>query len=223
MQRCIDNAIAVAKWLAQCAQADQFSKGNDGAAAQVRDHVSAQYKDTHHLGMGYFSCVFDIPEFFGNEVVIKSCLDPKEIGFLYLAHCQRNPGPHLPVVHYIERMFFGDQPIGYVVVLKKLRPLSESQKRAFYAELGADVRHSVTEPASSASGLHHQAWQVYQKFGRLSHWDLHAENVMMDDATKQIIITDPITSPAKDGTDAFGKPSALLTGMMRDLGFAEAA
>lgn len=223
MQRSIDNAIKVAKWLAACGRSDAYRSGCDGAALAVRDHLGASFTDkVTHLGMGYYSAVFTMPEYFGKDAVIKACVDPGELGFVYLAHCMQNPGPHLPVVYYVERIFgVGGKAIGYVAVLKKLRPLNGKEKAEFLAEMGHTVRHTIKPPTPGASSFHCQAHNIFSQFGQFAGWDLHADNVMYDESGN-LIITDPITQLREEGSSV-GKPRELLTGMMRSLGLPEAA
>lgn len=222
MQRSIDNAVSVAKWLAACARSDAYQPGCDGAACRVRDHLGEAFDGAvKHVGKGYFSAVFTMPEYFGSDVVVKACVDPGELGFVYLADCMQNPGPHLPTVYHVERMFgVGGKALGYVAVLKKLRPCTEAEKVKYYSEMGRDVRHTVTEPAVNSSSFHHQCFNVFSKYSPFAGWDLHADNVMYDEHGN-LIITDPITSLTCESDK--GKPRELLTGMMRSLGLPEAA
>lgn len=222
MQRCIDNAITIAKYIAACGKSDCFNEGCDGAAVAVREHITARYPDTkvNHLGHGFFSHVFTMREYFGDSVVIKACVDSGELGFVYLADCMQNPGPHLPVVHYVERMFDATgAPLGYVAVLKKLRELNHTEKM-LHADVLEEVRHSVRAVKPDASEFHRTAHAVFSKYGEIAHWDLHPGNVMCDELNT-LIITDPITS-LKDKSEN-GKSRELLTDMMRSLGLPEAA
>lgn len=223
MPRSIDNAITIAKWLAGCAKADAFRPGAGGqAAAIVRQKVSNAYTNSNvkHLGAGYFSVVFTMAEF-GEDVVVKACVDPKEIGFVYLAYCKAHPAKHLPVVYHVERMFTpSGSPVGYVAVLKKLRPLNTKGCQEF-CNLGY-IREYVDAEVRTKGTLGEAIAHVHDVFGKLAQWDLHGENVMQDEHGT-VIITDPITKPVKDGLGPGGKPSALLTGMMRGLGLPEAA
>lgn len=180
--------------------------GFDSQDYSVQLERATKSKGFTLLGSGHFSGAYSHPDIPG--LVIKVGLKKEDSGAAYAAWCRANQGMEgVPVIHHIAR-----HESCYTVVLDHLEPLLDYVNvyvDKVYKEGGKELlaAYRIAQRAimrgeavltGKYKGLANTSLEIHKFFSGIAAFDMHSDNVMVDPATKQLIIIDPVSFTRDD-------------------------